>query len=225
MPDNKIHVYLMPGMAANSSIFDGLALSQNTFELHKLDWFLPRKKMSLQAYAKEMLKHVQHDSPVLVGVSFGGLLVQEMAKFINTKKVIIISSVKSKKEMPKKMIFAKYTKAHKLLPTGVVTNIEVLVKYAFGETVTKRLELYEKYLSIRDKFYIDWAIDTMVNWNQEKPLPNTIHIHGTLDNVFPITNIKECIAVKNGKHAMIVYRVKWFNEHLPAIILEEGSSI
>ncbi|MEO0902239.1 MAG: YqiA/YcfP family alpha/beta fold hydrolase [Bacteroidota bacterium] len=218
-------MYLMPGMAANSSIFDGLRLEQNTFELHKLDWFLPKKGMSLQAYAKEMLKQVQHDLPVLVGVSFGGFLVQEMAKLIQTKKIIIISSVKSKKEMPKKMIFAKYTKAHKLLPTGVVTNIEMLAKYAFGETVTKRLELYEKYLSIRDKAYMDWAIDTMVNWNQEKPLTNLIHIHGDADNVFPISNIKDCIPVKNGKHAMIVYRAKWFNERLPAIILEEGSSI
>ncbi|MEM9076093.1 MAG: YqiA/YcfP family alpha/beta fold hydrolase [Bacteroidota bacterium] len=225
MPDNKIHVYLMPGMAANSSIFDGLNLPQNTFELHKLDWFPPQKRMSLQAYAKEMLKQVQHESPVLIGVSFGGLLVQEMAKFISTKKVIIISSVKSKKEMPKKMIFAKYTKAHKLLPTGLVTNIEVLAKYAFGETVTKRLELYEKYLSIRDKNYMDWAIDNMVNWNWEKPMENVVHIHGEKDNVFPITNIKDCIPIKNGKHAMIVYRAKWFNEHLPAIILEEGSSI
>ena len=225
MPDNKIHVYLMPGMAANSSIFDGLQLPPETFVTHKLDWFLPKKKMSLNAYAHEMLKQVRHESPVLVGVSFGGQLVQEMAKIIDTRKVIIISSVKSKKEMPKKMIFAKYTKAHKLLPTGMVTNIELLVKYAFGENVNKRLELYEKYLSIRDKAYMDWAIDTMVNWNQEEPLPNVVHIHGELDNVFPIGNIKDCIPVKNGKHAMIVYRAKWFNENLPAIILEEGSSI
>ena len=215
----------MPGMAANSSIFDGLRLPTNQFALHKLDWFVPEKGMNLENYAKEMLKQVKHEVPVLVGVSFGGLLVQEMAKLTKTRKVILISSVKCKSEMPKKMIFAKHTKVHKLLPTGIVTNMELLAKYAFGETVTKRLELYEKYLSVRDKSYMDWAIDHMVNWNQKEPLPNTVHIHGTLDNVFPITNIKDCITVKNGKHAMIVYRSKWFNEHLPAIILEEGSSI
>ncbi|WP_422860256.1 YqiA/YcfP family alpha/beta fold hydrolase [Flagellimonas sp. S174] len=225
MPDNKIHVYLMPGMAANSSIFNSLNLPQNQFETHKLDWFIPQKRMSLQDYAKQMLKQVHHENPVLLGVSFGGLLVQEMAKMVPYRKVIVVSSVKCKSEMPRKMIFAKYTKAHKLLPTGMVTNIEVLARYAFGETVTKRLELYEKYLSMRDKKYIDWAIDQMVNWEQTKPLPNTVHIHGTLDNVFPISIVKNCIPVKNGKHAMIVYRTKWFNEHLPAIILEEGSSI
>ncbi len=215
----------MPGMAANSSIFDGIQLPKEQFETHKLDWFLPHKGISLKDYALEMLKNVHHNNPVLLGVSFGGLLVQEMAKHIETRKVIAISCVKSKKELPKRMIFAKYTKVHKLLPTGLVNNMELLAKYAFGETVTKRLELYEKYLSVRDKYYIDWSIDQLVNWNQETPLSELVHIQGELDNVFPIANIKDCIRVKNGRHAMIIHRAKWFNENLPAIILEEGSSI
>ncbi len=214
----------MPGMAANSSIFDGIRLPHDFFEVHKLDWFLPHKSDTLVNYAQKMVKNVQHPNPVLIGVSFGGLLVQEMAKIIPTQKVIVISSVKCKKELPKKMIFAKYTKAHKLLPTGLVNNVELLAKYAFGEAVNKRLELYEKYLSVRDKNYIDWAIDNMVNWSQTAPLPNTVHIQGELDSVFPISNIPDCIRVKNGKHAMIIHRAKWFNEHLPAIILEERSS-
>ncbi len=225
MPDNKIHLYLMPGMAANSTIFEGLRLPENQFELHFLDWFIPEREMDLRTYAQKMLEKVNHPSPVLLGVSFGGLLVQEMAKLTVTKKVIIISSVKDKKEMPKRMIFAKYTKAHKLLPTGMVSNIELLAKYAFGENVTKRLDLYKKYLSVRDKDYMDWAIDKMINWDGKRELDNLVHIHGEKDNVFPISNIKDCIKVKNGKHAMIVYRSKWFNEHLPAIICEEGSSI
>jgi esterase/lipase len=36
----------------------------------------------------------QKENPVLIGVSFGGILVQEMAKHIDARKVIIISSVK-----------------------------------------------------------------------------------------------------------------------------------
>ncbi|MEM6865304.1 MAG: alpha/beta hydrolase [Bacteroidota bacterium] len=225
MPDHKIHVYLMPGMAANSSIFDGIRLPEDLFIVHKLDWFLPSQGMTLSAYAKKMVTQVHHKNPVLLGVSFGGMLVQEMAKHINTRKIIVVSAVKSKKELPKRMVFAKYTKIHKLLPTGLVNNVELLAKYAFGETVTKRLELYEKYLSIRNKQYIDWAIDQIVNWSQETPLPNLTHIQGELDAVFPVANIQNYVEVKKGRHAMIIHRAKWFNEHLPAIILEEGSSI
>lgn len=215
----------MPGMAANPSIFDGIKLPQETFALHKLEWFPPEKGTTLSEYANQMCKKITHENPVLLGVSFGGMLVQEMSRYIATSKIIVVSCVKKQTELPKKMLFAKYTKVHKLLPTGLVNNVELLAKYAFGETVTKRLKLYEQYLSIRDKYYIDWAIDNIINWDQEEPPKNLVHIHGELDAVFPITNIKDCITIKKGTHTMIIHRARWFNEHLPAIILEEGSSI
>lgn len=220
MPYNKTHVYFMPGMAANSSIFENIVLPKDKFERHLLEWFIPKQGMTLSEYAVEMNKNIVHDNPVLIGVSFGGMLVQEMAKYIPTKKTIIVSSVKSTSELPKKMIFAKYTKAHKLLPTGLVNNVELLAKYAFGETLTKRLKLYEQYLSVRDKYYIDWSLDQIINWEQQDCPECLVHIHGEKDPVFPIGNIKDCITVKNGTHTMIIHRAKWFNEHLPTIILE-----
>jgi len=220
MIDNKIHVYFMPGMAANPSIFKHIQLPKEQFEQHLLSWFVPNKNMTLSEYALKMTESINHENIVLVGVSFGGMLVQEIAKHIATRKVIVVSSVKHESELPKRMLFAKYTKIHKLLPTGLVNNVELLAKYAFGETVNKRLELYEEYLSLRDKYYIDWSIDQIVNWKPSYCPECLVHIHGEKDNVFPIGNIKDCIPVKNGTHTMIIHRAKWFNEHLPAIILE-----
>jgi len=210
----------MPGMAANPSIFKNIELPNQKFEQHLLAWFVPKQGMTLAEYAYEMTKHISHDNPVLVGVSFGGLLVQEMARYITTKKVIVVSSIKHESELPKRMLFAKYTKIHKLLPTGLINNVELLAKYAFGEAVTKRVALYEEYLSIRDKYYIDWSIDQIVNWKSTYCPECMVHIHGDKDAVFPIGNIKDCISVKNGTHTMIIHRAKWFNEHLPKIILQ-----
>ncbi|MET1259763.1 alpha/beta hydrolase [Flagellimonas sp. DF-77] len=220
MSDRKTVIYLMPGMAANPSIFDGLKLPEDRFELIRLQWFVPDPGMSLAQYAQKMATHIKHRKPILLGVSFGGMLVQEMAKHMAVERIIAVSCVKRTSELPKRMLFAKYTKVHKLLPTGLVNNVELLAKYAFGETVTKRLALYEQYLSVRDRRYIDWAIDQIVNWKQDDPPINLVHIHGDKDAVFPIVNIKDCISVKNGTHTMIIHRARWFNEHLPAIILE-----
>ncbi len=220
MDTNIIHVYLMPGMAANPTIFKNLQLPKDKFELHLLEWFVPEKNMSLSDYALKISERIHHKNPVLLGVSFGGMLVQEIAKHISTKKVIIVSSVKHGSELPKRMVFAKYTKIHKLLPTGLVNNLELLTKYAFGETVNKRLELYEEYLSVKDKYYLDWSIDQIVNWQEGYRPAHLVHIHGEKDAVFPIANIDNCIHVKNGTHTMIIHRAKWFNEHLPTIILQ-----
>lgn len=220
MIDKKIHVYFMPGMAANSTIFKNIRLPSDCFEQHLLEWFVPKNNMTISEYAAEMNKRIQHKDPVLLGVSFGGILVQEMAQLIPTKKVVVVSSVKHESELPSRMVFAKYTKIHKLLPTGLVNNVELLAKYAFGETVTRRLKLYEEYLSIRDKYYLDWSIDQMINWKSSERAYRLVHLHGEKDAVFPIANIRDCIQVKNGTHTMIIHRAKWFNEHLSTIILE-----
>ena len=220
MPTSRIHVYLMPGLAASSKIFEFIELPSETFEMHYLEWFLPDRGMSFEAYARKMVRQIEFEQAVLVGVSFGGMLVQEMAKYTPVRKVIIISSIKMKSEKPKRLIFAKYTKVHRLLPTGLVNNVELLAKYAFGEVVTKRLSLYEQYLSIRDKYYLDWSIDQLVHWNQASYDPDLVHIHGDKDAVFPVGPIKDYILVKGGTHTMILHRFKWFNERLPTIILE-----
>ena len=217
---SKVHVYFMPGMAASSLIFERIKLPEDTFECHLLDWILPNKNDTLQEYAQKIAENVKEENSVLIGVSFGGILVQEMAHFLKVRKVIIISSVKSNKEFPRRMKIAKTTKAYKLLPTGMAQNIDFLAKYAFGSIVKQRLVLYEKYMSMRDKVYLDWSIEQIINWNQKIPDPNVIHIHGDADEVFPIKNIKNVIEIKGGTHLMILNRFRWFNSNLPDLILK-----
>lgn len=218
MNQDKIHVYLMPGMAASPKIFEYIKLPENQFEMHYLEWIIPFENEVISEYAYRMTKHIHHENAVLLGVSFGGVLVQEMSKHIKVQKLIIVSSVKSMHELPKHMLIAKTTKAYKLVPTQLASNLDLLAKYAFGDTIIKRIELYKKYLSFNDNQYLDWAIEQMVCWNQEHYDPNIIHIHGEADMVFPIKNIKDCITLKNGSHIMIINKYKWFNENLPAII-------
>jgi pimeloyl-ACP methyl ester carboxylesterase len=218
---SKIPVYFMPGLAASPTIFENIKLPEDQFEMHFLEWFLPNDKESIESYALRMTEKIQDENPVLVGVSFGGVLVQEIAKHIKTQKVIIISSVKSNTEFPSRFKVAKTTKAYKLIPTQLLADIEKLVKYAFGDNiVAKRLKLYEKYLSVRDKQYLDWAIETILCWNQKKGNESVIHIHGDADEVFPIKNIENCIVIKGGTHIMIINKFKLFNENLPQLILK-----
>ena len=220
MGQDIIHVYLMPGMAANPSIFEHIKLPEDQFKIHWLEWFMPEPKESLESYAKRMIERIEYDNVVLLGVSFGGILVQEMSKYMKLRTLIVVSGVKSKHELPKRMKVMKFTKAYKLLPTQLVANIDVLAKYAFGETVTKRIELYKKYLSVNDKEYLDWAIENVIEWQQAEPNANAIYIHGDKDMVFPHSCKGDCIVIKGGSHIMIINKYKWFNENLPKLILQ-----
>jgi pimeloyl-ACP methyl ester carboxylesterase len=212
------HLYLMPGMAANPSIFEHINLPEEKYRIHLLEWQVPEPKETMEAYALRMTKKIVHEDVVLLGVSFGGILVQEMAKHIEVRKLIIVSSVKSKYELPKRMTLSRKLKLYKVLPTRLIEDIDTLAKYAFGETIKNRVELYKKYLSMNNRHYLSWAIKEMVCWDQEQARPDIIHIHGDADKVFPIKYITDAIVVEGGSHIMVITRAKWFNKNLPQLI-------
>lgn len=210
---------MMPGMAANPTIFERIKLPEDKFKIIWLYWIVPEKEESISDYAKRMTKNLVKDEPVvLIGVSFGGVLVQEMSKFVQVKRLIIVSSVKTKHELPKRMKIARDTSVYKVFPTGLLDYMTHIEKLPVGDLVRKRLKLYQQYLSINDKEYLDWAIEKMLCWEQEEPIKHLIHIHGDEDLVFPIKNIQSCIRIPKGTHIMILNKYRWFNKHLPELI-------
>jgi len=221
MDKNLIHVYLMPGLAANPTIFENIKLPEDKFKIHWLDWMMPEINECLESYAKRMIDRISEDDVVLLGVSFGGMLVQEMSKHMSLRKLIVVSSVKSMHELPKRLKVMKYTKAYKMLPTQLVGSIDLLGKFSFGDNISKRIELYKKYLSVSDKRYLDWAIEQVIEWDQEEPNEQAVYIHGDNDAIFPHSCVGNCIILKGGTHIMILNKYKWFNENLPKLILNE----
>jgi pimeloyl-ACP methyl ester carboxylesterase len=217
----KIPVYFVPGMAASPLIFEYIKLPEDRFEMFFLEWMIPNDGETLKQYSARMAEGIKHGNPVLIGVSLGGLVVQEMADIIRTRKVIIISSAKCNKEFPRRMKFAKLTKIYKTFPTRMIQNVDAVRKLFPGNNVlNRRLDLYEKYLAVRDKKYLDWAFKVVIEWDREVPNPDVIHIHGDADGVFPVRYIKNYVPVKGGTHIMIINRFSWMNEHLPGLILK-----
>ena len=213
----KKSIYLMPGMAASPNIFENLKLYEH-YEVNYLSWITPNKNESISDYAQRMCLRIKDKNPILLGVSFGGLLVQEISRLINCEKVVIISSIKSNQELPAHMKFAQKINAHKLLPTQWIENIESLAIFAFGKDLKRRISLYQRYLSERDHSYLDWSIDQLVNWDRPKADENVIHVHGIKDSVFPIKNIQKPYIEIDGNHSIVLTQSQWLNKNLPIII-------
>ena len=216
----RISIYLMPGMAASPKIFELIKFPSN-YKIIYLTWIKPNLNETLKSYAKRMSILINDVNPVLIGVSFGGILVQEISKHIKVKKLIIISSVKSKVELSLSMKFAKKTGIHHLLPLNWIDDLEKLLLFVFGPSIKARVDTYKKYLSERDPDYLKWSINEIVNWKQIKYDKNIIHIHGEKDKVFPLNYLernKNFITIKNGTHATILRDSNWFSKNLPLII-------
>ncbi|MDO9260897.1 MAG: alpha/beta hydrolase [Flavobacteriaceae bacterium] len=206
-----IHLYLMPGMAANPKIFEKLSFPTN-FETHYLEWIDPIKNESVADYAKRMCSFIQHENSILIGVSFGGIIVQEMKNHLNNPKTIIISSIKTKHEHSLLSKFVKKTKIFYLIPYLVIHALEFMLKIVFGKKAAERIDLYNMYLSKRDFNYLNWALKSVLYWNRETADPEIIHIHGNKDEIFPIKYLKNCIIVERGTHIMIINKAKIISE-------------
>ena len=204
MNNKKTHIYFVPGLAADKEIFENISLPENLYTLHIISWLIPSKKETMAQYAKRMAAFVTEKNAVLVGVSFGGVVAQEMNSFLKLKKLIIISSIKTKFELPTKFKIAKKIKFYKLIPTRLFLTSKIYSNLFLGPTSRKRLKSYQDYLHIRDKRYLDWAIKNMLCWKQDIPLPGVYHIHGDNDLVFPIKNINNVITVQGGSHIMLL---------------------
>lgn len=204
--NQKTNVIFIPGLAANSTIFDRIILNTELYECHYVNWIIPKKKESLLDYTKRLLINFPTKEPfIVIGVSFGGIIAQEINKIYHVKQTIIISSVKKDEEMPYHLNFIYKYKLYLLFPSRLIKHIGKLKKLEKGNSFfSKKIKLYNLYLNMRNPKYLDWAIKNVLSWRNNQIIPNLIHIHGNKDEVFPISNIKNCIIIEKGTHAMIV---------------------
>ncbi len=219
MSQKKTHIYFMPGLGASSKIFEHLNLTSDKYSLHYLEWLIPNNRNEdILAYAKRLSQEVTEPNPVLIGVSFGGIMVQEMARILKTDKVIIISSVKSHSELPKGMQIAKATGIYKLFPSQYLDSLGGFAKEYLGKKVKKRIALYEKYQTVLNPKYLNWAFKTILHWQKNYKTINLYHIHGEADKIFPVKNISNYIPIKKGTHIMILNKAKEISKILEEII-------
>lgn len=159
------------------------------------------KPLCQKAYrSKDLNKEV-----ILVGLSFGGIVAQEIAKLIPCKQVIIISSVKSHKEFSWQLKLASKTGIYKIVPHWFLhLSNKLTADYYFGTTNKTESILLHQIIKDTDSYFLKWAIDQIMSWKNDSISADLSHIHGTKDRIFPINTIKQAIEIPNGGHFMIV---------------------
>lgn len=211
------NVYLIPGLAASSRIFERLDWDED-YRLIPLNWIQPKKTETLSDYALRISQNIEGEKPILVGVSFGGILAQEIAKHIDYEKIVIISSVKSHQEFPLTIrLLEKFR-----LQRWVALVFYLFLKYtSYLKTIPSlktRIKIYQRYMGPHSYHYLCWCLKALSHWRQEESIKNLVHIHGDCDSVFPIKYISYVHRVPRGTHLMIILRFRWLNQFIPQLL-------
>ena len=194
------HIYIFSGLGADERVFQKIDFSGLTITFIK--WITPHPKETIEAYASRLLPQISSTKPTLLGLSFGGIMAVEVAKQIETEKVILIASIKTKNEIPFYYRLAGKLNIQRLLPANLLTKSNFFTNWFFGVTSTFDKELLKTILRETDTTFLTWAIDKIIGWTNQKEFKNTKHIHGTADRILPIRFVKSDIKVNNGGHLM-----------------------
>lgn len=124
------HIYCISGLGADERVFSKFKFPQ--YEIHYIKWITPEKNESIESYAKRIIHQIHHDEPILIGLSFGGIMCVEIARHIKIALIIIISSIKLNNEMPLWMQLAGRLKLNRLMPMRSFKLIEPLENFNLG---------------------------------------------------------------------------------------------
>ena len=200
-------VYLIPGVGANDMVFKNLELPG--YEIVHIKWPKHKKNESIQSYVKKLVPQIKTDTqPILMGLSFGGIVAMELAKLVNPYKTVLISSIKTHHERPLKLMFLNSLKFHRLLPGKLVVRFRFWLNWLLGKLSPEDWELVELMIKDANIEFNEWAVDQVIHWHNEEVPDNVVHIHGTGDRIFPSFYVKKAHWIKGGSHFMVVNRAK-----------------
>lgn len=201
-------VYCIPGFGVDEGIFANLEVDA---KLQFLNWVKPYPKESLEAYAHRVAENIKEEQPVIVGVSFGGMIAIEINRFLPAKQVIIISGVKCRKELPFHLRCIGNLRLDKIFPVKKIQQSDKLYEIAnkrLGAVTPQEKAFANAYRRNADIEYVNWSFDKILNWKNKTYPPGIVHIHGDADRVFPIKTINPTHVIRSGTHMMIVNRAK-----------------
>lgn len=202
-------LYIFSGLGADERVFQRLDFSG--FSTTFIKWIIPQDNETIENYATRLLDQITTNKPTLIGLSFGGLIAIEVAKLIDTKKVILIASAKTKMEIPFYYRFAGNFGLHKLLPIRLLKGSNFITNWLFGTTSTFDKQLLKQILNDTDPTFLKWAIDKVARWTNQTPSKTIYHIHGTSDRILPYKFLNCHSTIKNGGHLMILNKADELN--------------
>ena len=203
-------LYIISGLGADERVFQNLDFSG--FSTTFIKWLPPLDNESIEHYATRLLDQIKTTNPIIIGLSFGGIISVEIAKQIDTEKVILISSAKTKKEIPFYFRLAGQLGLHKLLPTNLLKKSNFITNWFFGTNSSYDKKLLNQILIDTEPIFLKWAIDKIVLWKNQSQIKNIFHIHGSSDRILPFRHVKPNSTIINGGHLMTLNKADELNE-------------
>lgn len=212
-------IYLFSGLGADYRVFKHLQLPG--YRLVFIEWIPPEHKETMSHYASRIKSQITAANPILIGVSFGGMISVEVSKLMPVNNVILISSAKTKYDLEAGANFFLRYRLYNLVPGSLLKKTNFFVDNLFGVKTRQDKDLLAEILADTDVTFFRWAMTNILTWQNDTYPEQLIHIHGTSDKIIPYENIKADYTIKDGGHFMVLNRAAEIQEIILKYLKEQ----
>ncbi len=210
-------IYVFSGLGVDHRVFADIDFG--SFEIIHIPWLQPLAKETIAAYAARLAALITDHSPILIGLSFGGIIAQEVARIIPCKQIILIASAKNKSELPAIYRIIGISHLHHFVPGFLFTYAGRLTQWFFGVKTEDQKKLLATILQETNPVFRSWAINALLNWTRKDQAPgNIVSIHGSKDRLIPIRNVAAGFTLPGAGHFLTVTHAKEVSELLLVIL-------
>ena len=176
----------------------------------------------MYAYVQYLAKQIDQNKPfVLIGSSLGGMQATEMSTFLAPEKTIIISSAKSRKELPHRYRFQKLLPIYDLVPPNLSKRGALILQPIVEPDRNSNKEVFVNMLKDKPLLFLQRTIQMIIEWNRTEAPDHIIHIHGDKDHTLPHKHIQYDYLIKDGSHMMALTRAEEISELIQEILDQE----
>lgn len=187
----------LPGLNGDTRIFRRLLLHFPSATT--LDWIAPHRRESISSYATRLADSLgELDGAIFVGVSFGGIIAQELAVRFGVKACVIVSSVRGPEQLPPHYQWGRLA-AHLPIENLIASTAAVATRLpnALHFRTTRQLAN----LKGKRSAWRRWAIGAVLRWKPpDRSDLKLVQIHGDQDTTFPIRYLKPDLIIQGGGH-------------------------
>ena len=195
-------IYVFSGLGADERVF--YKIDFGSYNTVFIKWITPRKNEFIEDYALRLTTQIITKNPILIGLSFGGMMAVEVAKHIATEKLILLSSAKNKNEIPYYFRMAGMLGIHKIIPASLLIKANMFTNWFFSSRTKAEKKMLSAILHDTDPVFLKWAIAKIATWQNMYIHKNLLHLHGTADRILPIKNVTANESITGGAHLMVV---------------------
>ncbi len=220
--DEPIPVYCFSGLGADFRIFNKLKIAG--VQMLPIQWSMPEKNDTMRSFAQRLATQIVHDNPVLLGVSFGGMLVTELVDIVQPQKAFVISSCTRRQQLAPWLRAVGRIGLHKLIPYHRLLQFDGLNRFVF-DPASREEELYLKRLMLKenDIEFLRRSVHIIMHWQRRTSPDGIIHIHGTADKMLPLHPRKVHYAIRNAGHFMVWNRAEELSPIIRRHLFDSGS--